>query len=476
MMGASEKPWSYIRVQVEDIIASLPDDATWDEAWQQLTSKRQDQLDVMMDVPEESSYDLRARVEDIIASLPDDATWDEAWQQLTFIGQVSPLLVEESVDSMVDKKVGARTSKESRYEDSGAILIKSSGLSSDREEPHEESTPLEADNHMADEAVSINLRKKGIRYKVTAVIVLFVGLAAIGVLDAFVTEINQIHKIIVTVYTFALLYLTYRIHLTGRYYAQKARELHTGDNRAPILYLRSFTADTTMTKVKISSITEEEQIVGIFSAVGPVIALDNPVKEIMAPGAKRFSVTDEEWQNRVLRLMHKARLIVIRLGDTPSLHWEITHAIRMLKPEQLLFIVPQKKLFDFERFTKLAESQWGIRVQNTDHSESVWQILIRILTRGRRFQDYYSFRGFVYFDDEWNGRFSVPKLRWKGYLYSPLTQPGRADIVYALKPFFQNAGVLGPMLQFNWGLLILVIVFAGGGIVGLLSHIFGFSF
>lgn len=61
------------------------------------------------------------------------------------------------------------------------------------------------------------------------------------------------------------------------------------------------------------------------------------------------------------------------------------------------------------------------------------------------------------------------------YLHSPLTQQGRGDIVYALKLFFQRTGLSEPVLKLNWIWLMLFIVFAGGGIAGLLASIFGIS-
>ena len=330
-------------------------------------------------------------------------------------------------------------------------------------------------NGAADDATASSFRRKGIRLKVTAFLVLIAGFAGMGLLDGFMTEINQTHKILIKIYAIVLIYLAYRLHRAGRYYAQKAKELATSESHASVIYLRSFAADPMTTKVRISGITEEEQIVGILNTIGPVISLDNPVTEVAAPGAKRISVGDLEWKIRVFGLMQKARLVVIRLGDSPSLHWEIAQARRILQPEKLLLIVPLQKLFDYEGFKSQADRELAIRIQHTDFSEPISQILIRILTLGRRFQDYYSFQGFVYFDDEWNGRVAAPRFTWKGYLHSPLTQPGRANIAYVLKPVFERVGAPEPALPYNWFLCMLVIAIGGGGIVGLLAHLFGKS-
>ena len=57
-------------------------------------------------------------------------------------------------------------------------------------------------------------------------------------------------------------------------------------------------------------------------------------------GAARFYVDDDHWQDTVARLARQSGLVVIRLGTTDGLRWEIDHAVRNLPPERILLFVP----------------------------------------------------------------------------------------------------------------------------------------
>jgi hypothetical protein len=73
---------------------------------------------------------------------------------------------------------------------------------------------------------------------------------------------------------------------------------------------------------------------------GPVIAVGSPIDRLPRAGAARGYFADSEWQNAVTHWMHLARLIVVVVGATDWLRWEIDTAMKLGHLPKLLFIFP----------------------------------------------------------------------------------------------------------------------------------------
>ena len=65
----------------------------------------------------------------------------------------------------------------------------------------------------------------------------------------------------------------------------------------------------------------------ILAHVGPVVAIGKPGEPLPELGAARLYVADDQWQAKVIELMGKAALVVIRLGASPGLLWEIEQSL-----------------------------------------------------------------------------------------------------------------------------------------------------
>jgi hypothetical protein len=150
-------------------------------------------------------------------------------------------------------------------------------------------------------------------------------------------------------------YVGAKLVMRGRRLAIKASVSSlANDQRSPVLYLRSFEMDRKMATGGIHAlferlfpgfpglnlITEEEQLIEILSAIGPVIAIGRPGEYLPLLGAKRIYITTDDWQKRVIELMLEARLVVIAYGSTAGLLWEIDRAHELLRPEQVLYLLP----------------------------------------------------------------------------------------------------------------------------------------
>ena len=125
--------------------------------------------------------------------------------------------------------------------------------------------------------------------------------------------------------------------------APNARTLLARDRRPPVVYLRSFTADRTTAKgVTFSSwFTEEEQLVRVMRDVGPLVAIGEPGELLPSLGAARLYVGTDDWQQVVHDLLARARLVMLRIGQSPGLYWEFENVVRRARPEQIVLLVPQ---------------------------------------------------------------------------------------------------------------------------------------
>lgn len=165
-----------------------------------------------------------------------------------------------------------------------------------------------------------------------------------------------------------------------------AETLLREDTRRPVLYLRAFrnagadTSPTPLNFTKSSSTTDEQRLAVVMNQVGPFVAISETSSGKTDFGAARLTVSHDEWRAKVLRLMHRAQVLLIRidpltekwgrfhkdthqydliksvgvtLKDVPepndfiptytpgSVWWEIEQAIK-IKPERTLFYLPFK--------------------------------------------------------------------------------------------------------------------------------------
>jgi hypothetical protein len=123
-----------------------------------------------------------------------------------------------------------------------------------------------------------------------------------------------------------------------------------------ILYLRGFIDDTvassTLGEPEVWQqafanlfglpLTEEEHLARALKAFCPVAAVGRPGEELPLLGARRIYLDDAIWQDRVRELMHRARLVVVRLGPDEGLTWELQVALHELPPEKVVLLVPDR--------------------------------------------------------------------------------------------------------------------------------------
>ena len=108
------------------------------------------------------------------------------------------------------------------------------------------------------------------------------------------------------------------------------------DQRPPILYLRSFDDDALPLASVMSARRPflelfvprgaepfEEAVAWELAPYGPVVAVGRPGRPLASLGAARQHLADDEWRAGVTSWMASARAVVMAIGSTRGVHWEI---------------------------------------------------------------------------------------------------------------------------------------------------------
>jgi len=250
--------------------------------------------------------------------------------------------------------------------------------------------------------------------------------------------------------------LTYKLTewLSNRYRERQrktlvsARDLMSRDARPHVLYLRSF-KDDEITSRLLNLSTEEQELATAVSEIGPFVAFGEPGEESPEPGAARMYAAQESWRSEVEDSMARARLVVARLGVTESFWWEMATAVRVVRPERLVLLVPEDKDV-YEEFRRRAEGVFPCQLPEHESRSS----------RFKSFQSHISVDCILYFDPDWTPHLralKTPNLRQNYWA------PGVPTFKTALRPLYDRLGIEWepPPLQMIQLLpLIMLILFA----------------
>lgn len=139
-----------------------------------------------------------------------------------------------------------------------------------------------------------------------------------------------------------------------------------GDTRVPVLFLRSFAEDGKIDSgakvlrgmlpwkwgkllqprplmLSLWSLmrfrwTFEQVLAHATRKIGPLVAV-GPLKAPPVLGAYNFYMGDD-WKEQVHELAARAQLVVLRVGSTQGLLWEVGNLTTFLTPQKLLLFVP----------------------------------------------------------------------------------------------------------------------------------------
>ena len=134
------------------------------------------------------------------------------------------------------------------------------------------------------------------------------------------------------------------------------------DERDPILYLRSFGDDDLKVRAhggaqRHSPLERfgprrrerfEEVIAGCLWAHGPVVAVGEPGERLAPIGAARTNLDDANWRAGVETWMAQAGLIVITVGRTAGLAWEIARVAELGLWDRTVLLFPPIPTYELE--------------------------------------------------------------------------------------------------------------------------------
>lgn len=128
-------------------------------------------------------------------------------------------------------------------------------------------------------------------------------------------------------------------------------ELRSADHRVPVLLLRSFRDDDlpvqAFRRVRRQLVRSnwerhrfEPFLVGLLSNLGPPIAIGRPGEPLPAVGAARDYLTNEQWQAKASQMIEESQFVVLLVGETGGVWWEMNHLASQRALGKCIMIVP----------------------------------------------------------------------------------------------------------------------------------------
>jgi hypothetical protein len=133
--------------------------------------------------------------------------------------------------------------------------------------------------------------------------------------------------------------------MARRHYVFRADKVLNLDDRAPVIFLRSFGDD----KVrlwgrgwygKFRRRTFDEAVMGFAQRVGPFVAVANPRTKLPRLGAAQSHLPDSTWQEAIARWVAMAQMIVMVAGRTEGIRWELDHIFTNEGHTKLVILFP----------------------------------------------------------------------------------------------------------------------------------------
>jgi len=140
--------------------------------------------------------------------------------------------------------------------------------------------------------------------------------------------------------------------------ARLAEDVLSQDGRPPIIYLRSFETDGIQDRGFYASRTYEEQLAKALRPMGPFVAIGRPGERSPELGAARLYVDDAGWQNKVQEMLPNAGLVILRLGASVGLVWELEQIRKLVDPRKVILDLPIKGRrgpLDIQQYAQVVE-------------------------------------------------------------------------------------------------------------------------
>lgn len=126
--------------------------------------------------------------------------------------------------------------------------------------------------------------------------------------------------------------------------ARDGYEVMASDPRPPVLFLRSFVDDgagDTPDDLRWTR-REEQDLERIFHRLGPFIAVRHPSTLLPETGAARIVLNGPVWKDQVAELVQRSGLVVVRIGTSAGLVWELRNLVTTTTPDRVVLYLGEK--------------------------------------------------------------------------------------------------------------------------------------
>ncbi|MFF8658218.1 hypothetical protein [Streptomyces huasconensis] len=153
----------------------------------------------------------------------------------------------------------------------------------------------------------------------------------------------------------------------------------------------------------------KEALMAVFASYGTLIVSGDRA-DLDKAGIPRLPLTPGKWKPEVSEALPYADLVLIMATSSPGTLWQLTEAVRLLSPAQLLVIVPGGKdaAECYERFKAAAETEFARRIEElrnargADFSSPRFPDIPHTAARGQREP---ALCGVIYFTRAWQPGF-----------------------------------------------------------------------
>ena len=174
-------------------------------------------------------------------------------------------------------------------------------------------------------------------------------------------------------------------------------------SRPLVLFLRSFDDDDLIDPTpRIIPLGDffpyryEESLCAALEPVAPAVSIGRPGNKIAQLGGARFFVPDRAWRDAVGYLRRRAAVVVLVIGRTEGLWWEVETSMQQVPPERILFFFPF--------------------VEHAERRRNVWQRVFKFHPSRMPF----SSRAFARMEAERQARYALFRERVQPFCSAPL--------------------------------------------------------
>lgn len=195
------------------------------------------------------------------------------------------------------------------------------------------------------------------------------------------------------------------------------------DTRPEILYLRSFASDarTSSLMYEKKTTTEDAELADALRDIGPLVSAAIPDRDDQPLGRREVRFEMDEWQRGVEAAIKQAPLVLVLIGTTPGLLWELERALKHVQPERFVLLVSDRR--SYRMFRNEANKVLPKRLPDYSAASTLY--------RGVS----YTIRAIIYFSSDWTPHYVVLK--------KPIvrTVSLKSSLKLAMKPVYLQLGL-----------------------------------